>query len=742
MALNLPFLKFLRRFSLPGGISKHLTSKNLILFLSIGVLTTLGATFGAWDTFSLEPGMFRRLAFLLCMTLGFVVGLVVVMGRFLAQLWGQRQGHQAGARLHARLATLFGISAALPTLAMVVFATFSFRGGLQSWFTEKHQRILTQSLAVADGYIAEQKKVVRADAELIAQALRSYGLTGPHNATMLQKPLEELLHGRSLDEGVILDQNLHVLVSSRLTFTLQFELFSPSLLKEADLYPVVLTGERGDRMRALVALHTEPATYLYVGRFVDPKILGHLEETHGAVAGYQALEHHQGKISLFFALIMGAVGLLVILCSVGFALIIADQMIQPITHLMTAAERVRAGDLSARVPVGIRSYELSLLSRTFNRMVRQLGWQQQTLMQTNQTLESRNSILQTVLAGVRSGVIGLDPRGHLQWPNQMASELLHLSLDEQIGRPLGEVIPEFKALFQTLQHHPTPHVQAEIKRMSRQGTSTFLVRMALHMRSDGILTGYVVTFDDMTHILEAQRQATWAEAAKRVAHEIKNPLTPIRLAAERLRKKWVSSSAHDNELLHRCTETIIRQVDTIKDLINTFSDFTRLPTSTLHEGFLEPLLQEAITLHQMAHPEMKITFSSSGTPHTVRLAPPMITQVLNNIFLNAIQSIQAHQQHNVDLGGHIHAFLNYQPQTVTLYIEDNGEGLPQKVQDRLTEPYVTTKITGTGLGLSIVKKIMDEHRGSFSLENLSSGGARAVLVWPYASPPPSAAALS
>lgn len=676
--------------------------------------------------------------------LGVMLALLVMGGRVLVRLWARRRAaSRAGARLHARLVVLLGVSAALPTVLMVVFAAFSFHNGISAWFTRKTRNILDQSMAVANGYLAEQHKVVRSDAELVGQILAPRLAALEEDPWQFQESLERLLEVRSLEEGMVLDEHLHILACSRLTLTLQFDVLSSSDLQQARIAPVIRTSDAGDRLRALVALPCDPVRYLYVGRFVDAGILGYLEQTSGAVAEYRAMNEHQGRVVLLLVLVMVMAGGLIVLASVGVAFVVADQVIQPVRSLMAAARQVRAGHMDVRASTGLRgrawAWELGLLVRTFNRMVRRIAWQQNALQESNQALEERGNLLQTVLSGVRSGVVGLDPNQCIRWPNPAASDILGVDMASRSGVPLVQVVPEFQTVLERVQQGTSPFVQEDVVRQGVAGSQVLFVRVARQEGQTGKAGGYVVTFNDMTNILKVERQAAWSDAARRVAHEIRNPLTPIRLAAERLQRRIRTTEPEDALLVQQCTGTIVRQVETIGQLVETFStlasrkpgegDAARGGRGGVPVPF-RTVVEEAVVFQQLAHPDMVVHLHPGGETWDSPLDTVALTQVLNNVLLNAVQSVQERIRQGDPRPGQISLALRDEADARILVVEDNGIGLPAALRDRLTEPWVTTRIGGTGLGLAIVRTIMDQSGGYVTLSDREGGGAVVSLFFP------------
>jgi len=387
---------------------------------------------------------------------------------------------------------------------------------------------------------------------------------------------------------------------------------------------------------------------------------------------------------------------------------------------------VRGGDLAARVPAGDSDEEFSWLSRAFNRMTHQLQSQQSELIEANRQLDQRRRFTETVLSGVSAGVIGLDQQGRINLPNRSASLLLATDLDQHIGKDLTEVVPEMAGLIEEAERRPDRLAQGQIQLVRSGRARTLLVRVAAE-RLEGEAKGYVATFDDITELQAAQRKAAWADVARRIAHEIKNPLTPIQLSAERLKRKYLKDIATDRETFTACTDTIIRHVADIGRMVDEFSSFARMPAPVLRDEDLNEIVRQAAFLQRAATPEIRVETELPSTPTRINCDSRQVAQALVNLLKNAAESILLRE--GVVPPGQITVRLGYEGEDTVLSVEDNGRGLPAEGRERLIEPYVTTHAKGTGLGLAIVKKIMEDHHGELVLDDRDGGGARVKLVF-------------
>jgi two-component system nitrogen regulation sensor histidine kinase NtrY len=666
-----------------------------------------------------------------------VLGLTVLVATRLVRLWRAHRAGTMGSRLHIRLVVLFGVIAMTPTVLIAVFSTLFFTFGVQTWFGDRVKTAVTESKAIAQAYLAEHQQAIKADALAVANDVnRQWGQLSVGDPGLRDSFLSTQAAFRGLTEAVIFTSDLKVIAKAGYTFALQTgEQIPFQSIAAANVGQVaVLTGQSSDRVRALVKLDSYPAAYLLVGRFVDANVLSRLTRTEEAVSEYLRLEGERSELEVSFTLLFAVVALLLLMVSVWFGLALATRLAKPIIELINAAERVRGGDLSVRVKEADDGDELSYLSRAFNRMTKRLGEQQTALRDTNAQLDERRRFTETVLAGVSAGVIGLDPSGNITLPNRSASVLLGADLTKAIGNPLAESVPEFAKLLGDVRQAPQKVIQQEVQIISGNAQKTFLVRLSGEQVDDKIL-GYVVTFDDITALQSAQRKAAWADVARRIAHEIKNPLTPTQLSAERLKRKYLGKLADDTGLFAQCTDTIIRHVGDIGHMVDEFSAFARLPSAVLKDTDIAAIVRDAVMFQRHAYPQIEFAMELPESGARLRCDGRQVGQALTNVLKNAVEAVDARVGPTA-LGqkgeGHIAVRLMEEPDGLAIRVTDNGVGLPQAERDRLTEPYVTTRAKGTGLGLAIVKKIIEDHGGSVTLEDCpgSPYGAQVTLHFP------------
>ncbi len=727
--------------SLRARVFARLRHVNMVdafaIVLTAAALASGIATYASMTGFGSEgPNATSTLIFL-NIDLLIVLGLTVLVATRLVRLWRAHRAGTMGSRLHIRLVVLFGVIAMTPTVLIAIFSTLFFTFGVQAWFGERVRTAVTESAAIARAYLVEHQQAIKADALAVANDInRQWVQLSSGDQRLRDSFLSTQAAFRGLTEAVIFANDLKVLAKAGYTFALQTgEQIPFAAIATANIGQVaVLTGQSSDRVRALVKLESYPAAYLLVGRFVDANVLARLSRTEEAVSEYLRLEGQRSELEVSFTLLFGVVALLLLLVSVWFGLALATRLAKPIIELINASERVRGGDLTIRVQETDFGDELAYLGRSFNRMTKRLDEQQTALRDTNAQLDERRRFTETVLAGVSAGVIGLDPRGQITLPNRSASVLLSTDLTRAIGRPLADVVPAFARLLAEVQKSQQKTIQEEVQIVEGSTQKTFFVRLSgEQVQAD--IHGYVVTFDDITALQSAQRKAAWADVARRIAHEIKNPLTPIQLSAERLRRKYLDKLGDDSGLFSQCTETIIRHVGDIGHMVDEFSAFARLPSAVLKSTDLNAVVRDAVMLQRHAFPQIVFEIETPGAQLLMRCDARQVGQALTNVLKNAVEAVDARfgiLAPGQPGQGRITASIKQSDSETIIRVVDNGIGLPQVERERLTEPYVTTRAKGTGLGLAIVKKIIEDHGGRVTLEDIpgSREGAEVTLHFP------------
>lgn len=673
--------------------------------------------------------------------------LAMLIGRRITSIWSGRRKNIAGSRLHVRLVLIFSIMAALPAIIMAVFSAFFFHFGVQTWFSENVRTAVVESQAVAEAYLEEHQQIIKADILAMANDIDRQAAMMMDAQRAYDRSLNTQSLLRNLSEAMIFDRSGKILSRSSLTFTLTFESVPDYLMEQAeDGEVVVLTSDEDDRVRALVQLNSGVENYLFVGRRIDPVVLSHVASTKDAAERYAQLEGSYSGLQITVTMIFVVVALLLLLAAMWIGIVLARQMVTPISTLISVSDRVRAGDLTARVPKQEQVEEFDYLAQSFNRMTSQLQQQRDELVAANRQLDHRRRLTETVLAGVSAGVVGVDKEGKITLANSMAAEMFGSESQKLIGHNIEEIIPDLAALLDKAHNRPNKIVQSEIPFIHKEGHKlTLTVRIAIELIGDEE-QGAVLTFDDITELQSAQRKAAWADVARRIAHEIKNPLTPIQLSAERLKKKYLAEIKSDPETFVVCTDTIIRHVGDIGRMVNEFSDFARMPESIMRPSKVVAELQDLVTFQKAAHIGIDINIMGNALKQRDLLLPcdlQQLRQALTNLIQNAIDSIHARQKREENYQGKLNVIFHVEGnQSLSIVLSDNGIGLPEGEDPAsLTEPYVTHREKGTGLGLAIVKKIMTDHDGQLVIGESAKiksipewediGGASFAIILPF-----------
>ena len=660
------------------------------------------------------------LRFFLLLDLIYVLLIVgVVLVRILYVL-SERRSRLAGSKLHFRLAGVFTTMSLLPTITVAVFATVSISLGLEAWFSERVQSVVGTSLSAARSYANEQEIALAEDVRSLADDLEKFRKNKifleddelRNELASLQLELQ-----RGLKEAFILNGSGDIELRGERSYLFDFEKPDKRDMDSAVSQVVLIDDFINNELRALIFLNGFGDRYLYVTREVDGTLFNLLDETQKTAILYQQMESDRTAYLFNFAVLYFALALLLIVSSVLFALWFAERLSKPIGRLAAAAKRVGAGELTTQVIEDDGDDEIAQLGRYFNQMTKQLKSQRDTLVDNTEQIEERRRLFDSVLSSVTSGVIVLDPEGNVNFTNNSAKTLLSRDNKKVIKNKFTDIFPELNPLFKQLKTSGNSNLQSEIKLVRSGRLENFLVRLAT-MNEEERLKGYVVAFDDITDLASAQRSAAWGDVARRIAHEIKNPLTPIQLSAERIIRKFSPLLDSDAEELQQMVKVITRQTDDIRRIVDEFSKFARMPELKRKNEDLCALVSSIITLQRAGQPTVSINFSIPDNPIVLSIDATLINQAITNILKNAGEAIETRKSKHARLKaeGIINVQIKENAEIIEIKISDNGIGLPQD-RSRLFEPYVTTREKGTGLGLAIVKKIVEEHGGVLKLED-------------------------
>ena len=712
-------------------------SRPSLLALGVGVLAVLSAMV----TYGMVTGLIpynptpSNLVALLLINLALGVSLAGLIAWRLVRLWRERRSGLAGARLHVRLVAMFSLIAVVPAILVAIFATVTLNLGIEAWFSARVQTARNNVVGVAPQYMIEQGRHILYDAGEIETGIEHDRALFDENKqvrlSMMMEKIAIMTTDRGLAGSFLIDSHGSELAkSAKLSYSTALKP-STSDIADARAGRIVVDGDpETGYIHALIYLPFLKDAYLLVVRHVDPKVFGYYHRTKAAVSEYDRLNQSRSQVQLIFAALYIVVSLVILLSAIWLGLWAANRLVRPISSLIGAAERVSEGDLKAQVEVERDDDEVGLLGRAFNRMTGQLDAQRSALISANRQNDERRRFTEAVLAGVSAGVIGIDSNGAITIVNRAAARLLNVVPDEIEGRDYAEAVPELAALIRRAITEPVGRSSGEVTVKRGMTSRSLSVQVSSERGADG--SGFVATFDDITDLVSAQRTAAWGDIARRIAHEIKNPLTPIQLSAERLRRKYSGEITTDPDVFNQCTETIIRQVGDIGRMVDEFSSFARMPAPVMRRENAQELIQQAVFLQRVAHSQIAFEIRAPKDPIFLECDGRLVAQALTNVLKNAGEAIGARIAKGDSAPGRIVIALACDEGVVSFKIADNGVGLPHEQRDRLTEPYVTTRAKGTGLGLAIVRKVMEDHGGDITWWDAEKnmGGGKVFLLSP------------
>ena len=642
--------------------------------------------------------------------------LILVIAR---EVWGVVQARRRGraaARLHVRIVALFSIIAAVPAILVAVVASVTLDRGLDRLFSQQTQSLIENSLIVADAYVREHVQFVRADSIAIAIELARAKPLFDQSREQFHQFLAVQASIRGLPAVMLLDKDVNVVDQVDAQINEAFVKPSAEVLAAInDTEPQVAMFLDDNYVAAIIKLRGYNDLYLYIARLLDPRVLAQLRATQASIAQYADLSARQIGIQIAFGLMYTVIALIVLLSAVWIGLNFANYLVAPIRRLIGAAQVVSTGNLYVQVPTRRSEGDLAQLGETFNKMTQELRTQRDDIVRARDLIDSRRRFTEAVLAGASAGVIGVDAESCISILNRSAERLIGRTEADALGRPLTEIVPELAGMFAAARSGLQRLVQGQVT-INRAGRERNLSVRVTSEQSGAAEGGYVVTLDDITELVTAQRTSAWADVARRIAHEIKNPLTPIQLSAERLRRKYASVIKEDGGIFQQCTDTIVRQVDDIKRMVDEFSRFARMPKPVMTAEDVADTVRQVVFLQRVGNPDIGIDLEIAKDPLPARFDRRLISQALTNIIKNATEAIAAVPPQ--ELGrGLIRVWAAREGNDIVIDVVDNGIGLPKENRSRLLEPYVTTRDKGTGLGLAIVGRILEEHGGRIELRD-------------------------
>ena len=699
-------------------------------FPALAVLAVLAfgaATLSAWMALSDQAAKGQLLPGGLTATLlvGMLVpamALLMLLGRWIALRRATIRFGGKG-RLHVQLVFLFSLIAAVPTLLVVIFASWLFQSGVEFWFSDNSRGMLENANKLARGYYEQTQRDVSNEAIAMGTDLRYVlGQTSILSPAFAESLSYQVLQ-RGLDEVAILQKDangkLHTVAIVDPAKNGSRDRVTPDEERRIDAGEPIIVNAKADRIEAITPIDRHAGLYLYAARTSDLLAISQGQRAENIVRAYKVLTQRARLLQLRFNVALFVVSLVLVGLAVLFGLRFADAQVQPLYDLVAAAQQVGSGDFTLRVAGRVGLDEIGQLNRAFNRMTAQLQRQTRALVGANQQLDERRVFIEAVLESVTAGVISLDVGGDVLLMNSSAQKLLlGTTGDPPEGRALAEFAPQLTAMIADrtadgVVQHGVPSGRGE------------LLTLAVKISTNH--SGHVITFEDITRQLLDQRQAAWSDVARRIAHEIKNPLTPIQLATERLSRRYRKQIAIDPELFEELTATIIRQVGDLRKMVDEFSSFARLPKPVFRSEDPTDLARQALFLQEVARPDIGFAFMPSGDAGLIACDRHQFGQAMTNVLKNATEAIDTKSKiADATYRGRITLSLAHDEESITAIVTDNGIGLPQD-RERIVEPYVTTREKGTGLGLAIVKKIVEEHGGEMSFTSVDSGGTRVSL---------------
>ena len=660
-----------------------------------------------------------------------VVLILAMIGVVTWQIWGlwvARREEEAGARLHMKIVGLFSVIAILPAILLAVFASVSLDRGLDHWFSSRTKAIISDSANIAKAYINEHGQIIRSDVLAMARDINDAAGDAKNNPTRFKALLVAQASLRDIPVAFLIDGTGRVIETAASRLKGGYSAPPKSALKSVrDGHTVIITPTvKTSRVGAIAKIEKLDNTYLYAARAVNPKVIRHLERTRAGMAEYSRLEERRTGVQIAFALMYVTIALTLLLAAVWIGLWFASRLVAPIRRLIGASDQVSKGNLNIQVAIRHGEGDLHKLSNTFNRMTMVLKNQRNELVSTNEQLTERRRFTEAVLSGVTAGVIGLDMAGRVTITNPSALALLGQKRTDLVDATLIDIVPEMADMLTKVKDETRKTRFNEQLHLYVDGVErTFAVQITRERGEDKDY-GIVVTFDDISDLVAAQRNTAWSDVARRIAHEIKNPLTPIQLSAERIRRKYGKMIPDDDrEVFDKCTDTIVRQVGDIGRMVDEFSDFARTPKPSMAIQDLRQTVRETVFLFQVSDSNITFETEQPDEPVLHTYDRRLISQALTNLVKNATEAIAGVlEKPDVPQSykGHILIRLNNHDGDIVIEIIDNGVGLPRKDRRRLIEPYITTRAKGTGLGLAIVRKIIDQHMGKLELKDAEPNG--------------------
>lgn len=701
-----------------------------------GVVTIAGALLAAGISFAILVGATpitpneKTTLTLIALNAGFVLVLIALVSREVHRIVMARRHGKAASRLHVRIVAMFALVAAIPAIMVAIVASITLNVGLDRWFEIRTKTIISSSLSIADAYVQENARNLQGTTLSMAYDLDNartlYGLDRTGFLDLLTKEAV----GRGLAHAALVKPDGSFFMSAKTGTDFSMPEPPEGAVKEAENgQPLLIAPETRNIIGAIIKLRDIEGLYLYTIRTVDPEVIKARAIVRSNADEYKGLEANRRPSQIAFALPYLSLTLIIILSAIWTGIAVADRLVRPIRQLIGAADEVATGNLDVSVPVRPSDGDVASLGDTFNNMLLELKSQRNELLSAKDLIDERRRFSEAVLEGVTAGVIGVDSEGIVTIVNRSAETMLGVSADAALGKNLSMLMPHVGRVFEIGRNSGKPVYREQVTFYRAGAERTFNVQITIEEEDEGEdEKSYVVTVDDITDLVQAQRTSAWADVARRIAHEIKNPLTPIQLSAERIKRRYGKVITEDREVFDQCTDTIIRQVGDIGRMVDEFSAFARMPKPEMKVVDLREPLREASFLVEVSRADIAFQRAFGDEPLKGTFDSRLMAQAFGNVIKNAAEAIDGREDDKTQ--GAIRVQARSENGAIRVDVMDNGKGLPQENRQRLLEPYMTTREKGTGLGLAIVKKIVEDHGGRLELHDAPKDfhGGRGAMV--------------
>ena len=664
--------------------------------------------------------------FLICLVFSYLFFSFI---KYFLSFLRKKQLKKAGNELHNKLIFIFSVISLTPTLIISIFSVLIFDTALNSWFNPIISSAVSQSEKVANQYLLEHQNAMRGDILQFANILNVNAINLSSNKNKFSKFIDNYSRKNNLSEAILIDSNGNVLAFSNFVFEYTYADISNQDYLSANSGKITITKEdNSNKMKAFMKLSQYVDAYLLISRFVDQRVLDAIQNTALAVSDYQSIELEQFDLKISFVVIFLFLTLILLLGSLIIGLNLANKLVDPISSLIMAAEEVGAGNLDYKITkkelLNFNVMEIKRLGQAFNKMIFDLKNIRIDIVNANNQLDKRRQFSETVLSGVYSGVIALDENLKLNLPNLTACKVLNISIEKDFGILITKIVPEFSNLIDTILKSNMSVLEEKIQIIKEDKILNLMTRIVVQKKHDKIL-GFVLTFDDITNLIAAQKMAAWSDIARRIAHEIKNPLTPIRLSAERLKKHIDKPIMFNKKIFEQSLNMITRQVDDIHHLVDEFSSFARMPAPILNRVNVFVIVREYVEPLNISFDKITIKLDNTKYKNIFIMADEkQIRQAIGNIIKNSYENIITNNIKN----GVISIDFENDNDFVSILLKDNGTGINPNDISRMVEPYFSTKTNGSGLGLAITKKIIEDHNGSITIKSPKDEQGTIIII--------------